>query len=397
MRKIIYISNVNLDGSLLRGVINKISGQSKAFRSEGYELDTLFPGLDSKIVLKKQSGEVKYFEGGSKYLTGQTYILKLVSYLRESYQGSMDFTDCQQEIFGQGYDAVYLRFFMPGTRLVSFLKNLKIANPNLIILLEYPTLNIEELFRNTLSRRVSFLMNKKKIDKVNKLADYIITLTDDQILFGKPALLMPNGIDLDNIEPIQSPVYKSKLVLVGVASDINYYHGFDRLVRGLAKYKSENHSVEILLRLIGNPLSKSLTELKALTEKNGTKDWVSFELPMSQDQLIDVYKNAHLGIGTLALHRIGLIKNYSLKHREYAAFGLPFIMSIGDSHFEDTPFVMTFESNEDPLPVNEIVQFYENLREQKPHYPQEFRRSIENKLKWNVQMKDVFRVIDSGK
>lgn len=118
---------------------------------------------------------------------------------------------------------------------------------------------------------------------------------------------------------------------------------------------------------------------------------------MSQDQLIDVYKNAHLGIGTLALHRIGLIKNYSLKHREYAAFGLPFIMSIGDSHFEDTPFVMTFESNEDPLPVNEIVQFYENLREQKPHYPQEFRRSIENKLKWNVQMKDVFRVIDSGK
>ncbi len=396
MKKVIYISNVNLKGAFLRGVIHKILGQEKAFRRNGFIVDMLYPDK-GKVVLRRGSGETLLFKGGNQTVAGGSLYQKVKGHFIESWYGSINFDDCYNTIINEKYDAIYLRFFMPGSNLISFLNQVRSTCPGLIILLEYPTLRIKDLYQNTLVRRFTYMVNRNKVDKLNNLADYIITLTRDKFLFGKPAIFMPNGIDLDGIRVVDPPAYMRELVLVGVASDIHFYHGFDRLIRGLAIYNGKEHGVPVVLRLISNPLSGHLAELKNLCKDLGVEESVSFELPIPREQLKEVYKSAHLGIGTLALHRIGLNDNYSLKHREYAAFGLPFIMSKGDEHFEHSPFVLTVERDENPLPVQQIVDFYKNIRDQYPDYPQRFRESVEKQITWEGQMQGVFDVIKKGK
>lgn len=395
-KKIIYISNVNLEGPFLPGVIHKIKGQQKAFRENGFEISMLYPIDQGKIVLKKHDGEQLFFSGGREVDIKAPFIKKLLQHYKVAQYGSIDYSNCFHALLNEKYDAIYLRFYLPGIDLIRFLKKIRLDQPRILILLEYPTSNIRDLFSNGLVRKITYLMNEKRIGILNKLSDYIITLTNDKTLWGKPTLFMPNGIELEEIEPVSLPAFANQLVILGVASDINFYHGFDKVIKGLSLYAKNNSQVKVFFRLISNPLSKNLAELRALAKDSGVEELVSFESPKTRKELAEVYKQVHLGMGTLALHRVGLTDNYSLKHREYAAFGLPFIMSKGDFHFEHSPFVLVEERNEEPLDIQRIVDFYTSLRNRYPDYPREFRKSVEHLITWEAQMKEVFDVINNA-
>lgn len=395
-KKVIYISNVNLEGLFLLGVVEKIKGQLIAFRNAEFEIDVLYPKNDGTVIIEKSDGQKKIYEGSRENFSGNGFISKVLRHFKVTFFGSINFKYCQKDIFKAGYDAVYLRFFLPGSDLIKFLIKLKTKSKKTVLLLEYPTLNVKTLYQTDLARRVSYFFNQRNINRLNELSDYIITLTRHSELFGKPALFMPNGIALSEIEPVPVPSFTNQLVILGVASDINFYHGFDKVIKGLSLYTKTNSQVKILFRLISNPLSKNLAELRALAKDSGVEEFVCFESPKTRRELAEVYKQVHLGMGTLALHRVGLTDNYSLKHREYAAFGLPFIMSKGDFHFENSPFVLVEERNEEPLDIQHIVAFYTSLRNRYPDYPQEFRKSVEHLITWEAQMKEVFDVINNA-
>lgn len=393
-KKVLYISNINLNGKFLPGVIHKIFGQEKAFKSAGFKIDLLYPD-EKKIILIKDDGTTHSFAGAAKTYTDKGLFAKAFLHIKNSWYGTMDFSDCLPVIRSQEYDALYLRFFMPGIWLIEFLQSLKNINPGLTILLEYPTLNIKELFQSSMIRKLSYFFNRKRIDQLNGLSDYIITLTRDTTLFGKPAVFMANGIDLDNIVPVTVPELRGKIIMMGVASDCAHYHGFDKVIKGVAEYKKKINKIDINVRIVSNPLSTHVNELKKLVQELGLSENIIFELPMTRSQLAAEYSKIHLGIGTLALHRVGLMDNYSLKHREYAAFGIPFIMSKGDSQFENIPFVFTVERDENPLDIQSIIDFYSTLRRQYINYSTQFRQSIENEITWKAQMKEVFAVINN--
>lgn len=396
-KKVLYITNVNIAGKFLLGVINKIEGQLKAFENAGFEASVLYLGNDEKVVLQSPNQSSQLFNGGRHVRPEGSLISKLVNHLRVAWFGSINFENCYSAI-GDNFDAIYLRFYLPGTNLIRFLKRLKKDAPSTLILLEYPTLNVvNEMKKRDIVGRVTYFLNRKKINHLNRFADYVVTLTKDKILFDKPALQMSNGIELAGILPVPVSTFDNSLILLGVASDCAFYHGFDKVLRGLAKYKSTGSQTMVSFRIVSNPLSKNVDVLKALAKELDIESMVSFELPKTREELAEEYKKVHIGMGTLALHRIGLMDNYSLKHREYAAFGLPFVMSKGDDHFEDSPFVFKVERDEEPLDIEAIVDFYTSLRSKYPDYPRAFRKSIENTITWEAQMKDVFAAINKGK
>lgn len=395
-KKVIYISNVNLEGRFLLGVVEKIKGQLLAFKNSGFEIDVLYPRGDGTLIIESNDGQKKNYEGCRENFSNNSLLSKILRHIKVTFFGSINFKYCQEDILNAKYNAVYLRFFLPGSDLISFLNNLKVASKETVVMLEYPTLNVRTLHQADLPRRISFFFNRKKIDRLNSLTDYIITLTRHSELFEKPAIFMPNGIELGEIEPVPVPAFNNQLVILGVASDINFYHGFDKVIKGLSLYAKNYSQVKVLFRLISNPLSNNLAELRKLAKESGVEEFVCFESPKTRKELAEVYKQVHLGMGTLALHRVGLTDNYSLKHREYAAFGLPFIMSKGDFHFEHSPFVLVEERNEEPLDIQRIVTFYTSLRNRYPDYPQEFRKSVEHLITWEAQMKEVFDVINNA-
>ena len=76
----------------------------------------------------------------------------------------------------------------------------------------------------------------------------------------------------------------------------------------------------------------------------------------------------------------------TLKNREYATRGIPFIYSEQDSDFDNQPYVIKAAPDESPINVQQILNF---LDSQKIN-PIEIRKSVGH-LSWKSQMK---RVID---
>ncbi|MBK6382063.1 MAG: hypothetical protein IPF69_01115 [Chitinophagaceae bacterium] len=205
---------------------------------------------------------------------------------------------------------------------------------------------------------------------------------------------MANGIIVDDIRPVGVPPLTNEIVLLAVASDAIFSHGFDKVIKGLSIYSKGKKQLNVVFIIVSNPLSKNINYLKILAKELEVENIVRFEPPKSRKELSEEYKKVHIGIGSLAAHRINLKNNYSLKHREYGAFGLPFVMCTGDEYFENSPFVLTVESDEQPLDIQQVVDFYISLRNNHPTYPQEFRTSVEGKITWEAQLKDVFEVIN---
>ncbi len=92
-----------------------------------------------------------------------------------------------------------------------------------------------------------------------------------------------------------------------------------------------------------------------------------------------------MGIGSLARHRSGIINLKSLKNREYAARGIPFVYSEIDDDFETMPYIKKVEMSDSALEINDIINFYKNSS----CSSNDIRDSIINKLSWEVQMSKI--------
>ncbi len=393
--RLLYISNVEITGKFIPGVVEKIKGQLSAFRRNGYLADTLYPTNAGDLVREMNSGIIHKYKGARPFYVESGIIKKLSVYAKLAIFGHINFNNCLDDIVKERYNVIYLRFYMPGTDLVRFLRKVKKACPDILILLEYPTLNVGNLMGKDPVRKLIYHINKPRIKALNKIADFIITLTKDKTLFGKPAVFMTNGFDASRIRVVDPQVTADPFVITGVASDCAHYHGYDKVILGLAAYYGNNPKRKVFFRIISSLLGYNITVLKKLVDENNLNPYVEFCGSMDREGLEKEYKNAHVGMGTLALHRVGLMDNYSLKHREYAAFGLPFIMSKGDDVFENADFVLTLERDELPLDIFEILSFYDKLVTLYPDYPKAFRRFAEEKISWDTQLENVFRVISA--
>ena len=66
------------------------------------------------------------------------------------------------------------------------------------------------------------------------------------------------------------------------------------------------------------------------------------------EELDELFEQADMGIGSLARHRSGITHIKTLKNREYAARGLPFIYSEMDSDFEGKPYILKAKADGKP-------------------------------------------------
>ena len=80
-----------------------------------------------------------------------------------------------------------------------------------------------------------------------------------------------------------------------------------------------------------------------------------------------------------------ITKIKTLKNREYAARGLGFVYSEIDEDFEEMPYIIKAPSDETPLNISSIVEFYKNHNLN----PIDIRKTIEPNLSWKNQMQKV--------
>ena len=102
-----------------------------------------------------------------------------------------------------------------------------------------------------------------------------------------------------------------------------------------------------------------------------------------------LYQTADVGISTLGCYRRGLTRCSSLKAREYAAAGLPFLYAYDDDSLTGKePFALRVPNDDTPVDMEQLIAFVERCRRQADCSRQE-RTFAEEQYDWKAMMQRI--------
>ena len=242
-------------------------------------------------------------------------------------------------------------------------------------------LKVDQLFRNRLAREMAAM----------------VTFSDAEQIFGQRTIRISNGVDFDSI-PLHQPSsptllsqnasatndtqeHLSALHLIGVA-EVHIWHGFDRVMSGIGAYKGNR---EVFFHVVGGVHPNHMSSIIApIIQKYGLQDRIIFHGTLFGDELTKVFNQCQFAIGSLGRHRSGITVIKTLKNREYATRGIPFIYSEQDSDFDHQPYVLKAPADESPVDIQRIIDFMDGFTMK----PEEIRSTVKH-LTWKIQMQKV--------
>lgn len=335
MKKLLYIAPLKIDFSKPDGVGKKILMHINTFGKSFYT-DLLFS--DGKNILLYSCLDCK-----SKIISlgnSRTDILKSYKLIQEKY------------------NYLYIRY--PKSDYI-FLKLLKLASRNkLKIVVEIPTYPYDREGLESIKGRLIKLVDSFFQRYLHKYVNRIITFSNDDYIFSIKTIKTVNGFDYEKI--IQNDLcYCGEIHFIAVSS-MYIVNGFERIIRGIAKYIKGNNSVNVIFDIVGD--GPTINEYKKIVIDNNLEKNVVFHGKKFGEALERIYKGAHVGINSIAIHRQGLVCESTLKTREYVAYGLPIVSSSFVDALDDignNEFIYSVDADESDIDINLIVEFYLNL------------------------------------
>jgi glycosyltransferase involved in cell wall biosynthesis len=291
---------------------------------------------------------------------------------------------------------VYARCFQNANPwLISFFIKLRKAGVHAVT--EIPTFPYDQEIAGAKGiRKLGFLMDKVFRHRLYRYMDGMVTFSDEEKIFGQRTINISNGVDFDSIPLHCSPSIdwgnpSSALHLIAVA-EVHTWHGYDRLIEGLGKYYQKNICPrQVFFHLVGGIWSGHLVGdrgIQTLIDKYNLSDKVILHGQLFGDALTAVFNQCQFAIGSLGRHRSGITVIKTLKNREYATRGIPFIYSEQDSDFDHQPYVLKAPADESPVDIQQIVDFMDHFTMK----PEEIRKTVEH-LTWKIQMQKVIAAV----
>ena len=368
--------------SEVSGISKKIHYQVKGLRENGYEVHLCSYGFDERGHRCRYVGEEVIKDYGTGAWAG----------LRQRIDYRCVYNYCKDN----GIQFVYARCFQNANPfLIRFFRKLRKLGIKCVT--EIPTYPYDEEFSTFPWKvRMGLQMDKLFRNRLSKEMSAIVTFSDAERIFGQRTIRISNGVDFDNI-PIHryQPVSEDDIHVIGVA-EVHRWHGFDRMIAGLGEYyQNLGAKRKVFFHVVGGVHPYDMIEdhddvpaFQTLIKKYGIADKVIFHGQLFGDELDKVFNQCCFAIGSLARHRSGITFIKTLKNREYATRGIPFIYSEQDSDFDDKPYVLKAIPDESPIDIQQMVDFIDTH-----HFkPEEIRKTVEH-LTWKIQMK---RVIDEA-
>lgn len=175
-------------------------------------------------------------------------------------------------------------------------------------------------------------------------ADRRLTLTNGVDVAARP--LAPGWVDRDSVTMV-------------AAGTIGQWHGYDRLLRGVAA--ARQRTPEVSVTIVGD--GPELRRLKALTSRLGVGPRVEFTGSLAGADFDGIMARADVAIGSLGEHRRGGHSLSTLKVRDYLARGLPIAVAGDDPDLRDnTPFSYRAPDDETDVDVAALVDWLGNIR-----------------------------------
>ena len=362
MTKVLFLIFHGFDPN--NGISKKISYQVNALKQCGNEVHLCY--MDEEGTKKRIIDGKIIADYGCGFLSK---ILKRI-----------DFSAISRYVKNNHIDIVYIRSNHNANPFtIRMVKQMKKYGAKVVM--EIPTYPYDSEYEaQGISKQI--IQDKVFRNQLAKQLDAIVTFSDYEQIFGQRTIRISNGIDFDSVKMKTTINDTSKeLNLIGVA-EIHRWHGFDRLIRGLADYYSKPKNYIVRFHVVGYFFSAEIeTEFKKMVIDNHMEDYVILYGKKHGEELDDLFDKCDFGIGSLGRHRVGIDIIKTLKNREYAARGIPFTYSETDSDFDTKPYVLKVPADESPANIQDIIDFYKK----NSMNPQQIRESIKE-LSWKHQM-----------
>lgn len=216
-----------------------------------------------------------------------------------------------------------------------------------------------------------------------KQFQYIITFSSDKKIFGQKTIEISNGIDFST-NPLRQPEKHDGFIMLGVAN-LRYWHGFDRIIKGLKEYKSKTNLEKVKFYIVCGKDNEDVKNLKLLVNDLGLNDTVIFKGEVWGADLDELFNISDVAIGSLGRHRNGISSLKTLKNVEYAARGIPFIYSEDNSDFDGKPYIIKASQDDSSINIKALIESTRLVMVS----PETMRTSVEN-LSWDSQMHKIY-------
>lgn len=353
------------------GISKKIAYQLDAFNSLGMQTHICF--MDE--------------HGTKKRIVDETVIADYGSGILSKVKKRIEFASISKFAIHNKIDFVYIRSNHNANPFtIRMVKQMKQAGMKVVM--EIPTYPYDSEYKaQGISRQI--FQDKLFRNQLAKHLDAIVTFSDYTEIFGQKTIRISNGIDFNSVKMKSSINDTSQGInLIGVA-EIHEWHGFDRIVKGLAEYYSKPQNYIVRFHVVGYFFSDEGEKVfKELIATHHMEQYVILHGKKHGEELDELFNECDFGIGSLGRHRVGIQIIKTLKNREYAARGIPFIYSETDSDFDQKPYVLKAPADETPVDINNIISFYQQLS----MTPLEIRESIQD-LSWRNQMEKVLKSV----
>ena len=367
---------INVDLSPDSGIVKKNEHIVSAFRSQGVHPDVVtfsYSGIHLNGELFEKIPNLKLVRGIYNYVVAYTVVA-----------ASVDFST---------YKFAWIRAGVCLPPQLFMLKEIKRKNPDIKILLEYGSYPYDSEYVGY--RRLLLGADKYFSKELRKCVSFAITYCGQSEIHGIPTVKIGNGIDVAKIRWTSTRKPFDQVLRIVSVSSMNAEHALDRVIAGLQQYYMQSTDRrQVVLDVVGDGPERG--RLEQLVASAGLEKRVTFHGFKIQNELNEIFDESHLAIGTLGMHRTGLAADSSLKNREYFARGFPFVLATSDADFPaELPFVKYVPSDESPIDIESLVDFYEDVANRIPDFPERIRRYAEEHLTWNSRIKHILDVVDS--
>jgi len=357
------------------GISKKIFGQVKGFRDCGTEVRLCYYDVQEN--------------GHRVWMVEDRILVDFGAGITAKLRKRVDYKALLDYIAEEGFSLLYMRSDHNANPFTIRLVR-KIQQQGCKVLMEIPTFPYDQEY-NTWRMRLDLCIDRLYRRRLAKELDAVVTFSDYPIIFGQKTIQISNGIDFDAI-PLRQPIFRSTddhtVHLLAVA-EIHYWHGFDRLIHGLAAYNQMAMGPKVIFHLVGKLTGeRERHEILVPIEQYGLQDQVILYGPIWGEQLDHLFDMADFAIGSLGRHRTGITVIRTLKNREYAARGISFAYSESDPDFDQSDYVLKIPSDDSPIDIGHILAFIKSMSLS----PQSIRDSIQY-LSWQSQMDKVLKAM----
>ncbi len=375
MVKVLMVAPADLD-DISSGVWNKVNSQA-------ISLNKIY-GNVSLVVYKGRQTVVRHYEGNNVHD-------EVISNAKHLPRKIVLWLSLCNYIKNKQYEYAYVRYPVIDFLVLRVFKRLKKNGTKIVM--EVPTYPLgSELIRGKI--QLAFMLDRLIHNRCSRYVHKIVYIGNpvDKI-FKCKAQQIPNGIVAAHSEDeITGFALHGDRIRIIAVSSMHVWHGYERILEGIKNYylTKTPELPEIELTLVGE--GQCLEEYQHLVKQYKIDNYVTFPGKLCGEDLVNEYRKATLGVGSLSLYKNHLLCGSTLKSKEYMIRGLPFLYGCEEIGIErNYPYALLVSNDSQPVNMKKVVDFIVPLLKNNQKISREMYQFALKNFSWTAIMKSIFK------